>query len=92
MSSKNHAKNLNQKNRNKKKTEKNVISGREIREYFEISKLEMLNSMYYSLKDRGEYSDSGIFRNPSNSAMADFFELITENVDVKAYYKSKVKI
>lgn len=76
----------------KKKSDKNIISGREMREYFEISKIDMLNSLYYSLKDRGEYSDSGIFRNPSNSAMADFFELITENVDVKAYYKSNVKI
>lgn len=78
--------------KNKDNDNKIIISSNEIKEYFELSKLEMLNSLFYSLKERADLSDTGIFRNQNHMAMSDFFDLITNNVDVTSYYKSNNKL
>ena len=78
--------------KNKDNDNKIIISINEIKEYFELSKLEMLNSLFYSLKERADLSDTGIFRNQNHMAMSDFFDLITNNVDVTSYYKSNNKL
>ena len=78
--------------KNKDNDNKIIISSNEIKEYFELSKLEMLNSLFYSLKERADLSDTGIFRNQNHMAMSDFFDLITNNVDITSYYKSNNKL
>ena len=73
-------------------TNPTVVSPKEIEEYFEISKSDMIRDLYYRIIESCEYSHHGIFINRNNSAMCDFFNLIKNNVDTRAYYKDKFKI
>ena len=79
-------------NSDEEKLDPRFITPNEIEEYFEISKCNMMNDMYYRMKERCESSYTGLFKNPENSAMADFFEIIKNNVDIRSYYKRENKV
>ena len=70
----------------------NIITGQEIEEEFEISKLTMMSNIYYRMIERCELAHHGIMRKPESSAMFDFFELIKNNIDIRSYYKQKYKL
>ena len=70
----------------------NVIKGSEIEEYFEISKMDMMNKIYYRMLDNCNLNCDGIMRNPKHSAMSDFFELLKNNIDTRSYYTQKFKL
>tara|TARA_A100000164_G_C21286997_1_gene487183 strand:- start:3 stop:308 length:306 start_codon:yes stop_codon:yes gene_type:complete len=70
----------------------NIVSASEIEEYFDISKSEMMSTIYYRMVENCNSSHHGIMRNPEHSAMSDFFELLKNNIDIRSYYKQKFKL
>lgn len=69
-----------------------IVSSSEIKEYFDISKSDMMTNMYYRMLESCNSSHHGIMQKPEHSAMCDFFQLIQNSVDVRSYYKQKFKL
>jgi hypothetical protein len=70
----------------------NIVSASEIEEYFDISKSDMLSTIYYRMIENCNSAHHGIMRKPEHSAMSDFFELLKNNIDIRSYYKQKFKL
>jgi hypothetical protein len=70
----------------------NIITGREIEDFFELKKGNFVMDMYYELIEDCNRLETGILKNPSFFAYNDFMELIKDQVDVSAYYKKEQNI
>ena len=70
----------------------NIITGKEIEEFFELKKGNFVMDMYYELTEDCNRLETGILKDPSYFAYNDFMELIKDQVDVSAYYKKELNI
>lgn len=73
-------------------TNPNIITSKEIEEFFELKKGNFIMDMYYELTEDCNRLESGILKDPSYFAYNDFMELIKDQVDVSVYYKKELNI
>ena len=72
--------------------DKNVITGQEIEEFFDMKHSSTIEKIYFRMKENCELSDHGIFRKPELYALSNFYDLIKYNVNISEFYKKTNKI
>ena len=75
-----------------KNNESYVIKASEIEDFFDIKTSNIIDKIFYNLKENCELGCHGILKKPDFFAQSDFHELIKYNSDIEAYFKKKNKI
>ena len=69
---------------------KNYISKYEMEDTFYIKCSHIIDECFYSIKSDCDLASSGILANEQYSALFDFHELISNNVDLNHFYKKTI--